>query len=108
MIVTVERVKEYARIDYEQDEPLIQGLILAAEQYLKNATGKEYPPFDSDGNSIIYPLEELYLFQLVIYWYDNRNLIGKVGEDFSKMTKSLLLQLQTIDHTGIVKERKES
>ena len=37
MIITLQEVKEYARIDIDEDDQLIQGLITAAEEYLKNA-----------------------------------------------------------------------
>lgn len=58
MIITLQEIKEYARIDIEEDDQLLQGLILAAEEYLKNATGKEYPENDNDGNKIDYDLEK--------------------------------------------------
>ncbi len=94
MIITLQEIKEYARIDIEEDDKLLQGLILAAEEYLKNATGKEYPENDNYGNKIDYDLEKIYLQLLISYWYENRAPAGRTGEDFNRMTKSLLLQLQ--------------
>lgn len=94
MIITLQEVKEYARIDIDEDDQLIQGLITAAEEYLKNATGKEYPVADSGGSKADYGLEKIYLQLLISYWYENRAPAGRTGEDFNRMTKSLLLQLQ--------------
>ncbi len=101
MMITLEEVKGYARIDIDEDDLLIERLIVAAEEYLKNATGKDYPETDEDGNKPNYELEKVYLQLLIAYWYEHRdptgkiaNAVGAVGEDFTFMTKSLMLQLQ--------------
>lgn len=78
----------------EDDDSLLETLIESAEEYLKNATGKEYPEIDVEGNQISYALEKIYLQLLIAYWYEKRTPAGGVGEDFSYMTKSLMLQLQ--------------
>ena len=93
-MITLQEVEEYARIDIEEDDALLQNCIAAAVAYLKNATGKEYPETDADGNPVSYELEKIYLQLLVAYWYEKRTPSGGVGEDFSYMTKSLMLQLQ--------------
>ena len=94
MIITLQEVKEYARIDIDEDDQLLQTLITAAEQYLRNATGKEYPETDETGEEVNYELEKIYLQLLIAYWYEKRTPAGGVGEDFSYLTKSLMLQLQ--------------
>lgn len=94
MIISLEEVKTYARVDGDEDDRLLETLIIAAEEYLKNATGKEYPETDGDGNKVDYALEKIYLQLLVAYWYEKRTPVGGGGEDFSFMTKSLMLQLQ--------------
>lgn len=93
-MITLQEVKEYARIDIDEDDQLLQNCIAAAIEYLKNATGKEYPETDESGNKIDYALEKIYLQLLIAYWYEKRTPAGGVGEDFSFMTKSLMLQLQ--------------
>lgn len=93
-MIELSEVKEYARIDIDEDDLLLNALIAAAEQYLKNATGKEYPETDETGKKIDYILEKIYLQLLIAYWYEKRTPAGGVGEDFSFMTKSLMLQLQ--------------
>ena len=94
MLISLEEIKNYSRIDTEEEDQMLQNLIVAAEDYLKNATGKKYPETDSDGNIIDYSLEKIYLSLLVSYWYESRTPVGKTGEEFNRMTKSLLLQLQ--------------
>lgn len=93
-MITLEEVKNYSRIDLDDDDTLLTGYISAAESYLKNATGKEYPEIDHEGNPINYELEKIFLLQLIAYWYEKRSPIGGVGEDFCYATKSLMLQLQ--------------
>ena len=94
-MIELSEVKEYARIDVEEDDQLLQNIIIpAAVEYLKNATGKEYPEKDENGNVINYTLEKIYLQLLVAYWYEHRTMVGKVGEDFAFTTKSIMLQLQ--------------
>lgn len=94
-MIELSEVKEYARIDIDEDDQLLQNIIIpAAVEYLKNATGKNYPETDVDGNRIDYVLEKIYLQLLIAYWYEKRTPAGGVGEDFSFMTKSLMLQLQ--------------
>ena len=72
MIITLKEVKEYARIDIDEDNSLLETLIVAAEEYLKNATGKEYPETDENGSKISYELEKIYLQLLIAYWYEKR------------------------------------
>lgn len=94
-MITLQEVKEYARIDIDEDNQLLQNILIpAAVEYLKNATGKEYPPTDAEGNTINYTLEKIYLQLLIAYWYEHRAPVGKVGEDFTYSTKSIMLQLQ--------------
>ena len=95
MIISLQEVKDYARIDIDEDDQLLQNILIpAAVAYLKNATGKEHPKNDESGNVINYTLEKIYLQLLTAYWYEKRTPAGGVGEDFSFMTKSLMLQLQ--------------
>ena len=101
MILTLDEAKNYLRVDLEVDDALISTLITAAEAYLKNATGKEYPETDKQGNKIEYALEKVYLNLLIAYWYENRSasprnksLNGAVPDEFTYATKSLLLQLK--------------
>ena len=101
MILTLDEVKNYLRVDLDDDDTLIQSFIMAAEAYLKNVTGKEYPETDSGGNKMAYELEKVYLNLLIAYWYENRSaaprnksLNGLVPDEFTFATRSLLLQLQ--------------
>ncbi len=93
-IITLKEVKEYARIDIDEDDPLLETMIAAAEEYLRNATGKDYPETGEDGEKINYALEKIYLQLLIAYWYEKRAPVGSAGDDFNFSTKSIMLQLQ--------------
>ncbi len=102
MIISLEEVKEYARIDIDEDDRLLEALIVSAEEYLKNATGREYPETDENGNKIHYGLEKIYLQLLIAHWYEQRSPVGNgrgayegsVVEGFSFTAKAIMLQLQ--------------
>lgn len=42
-MIDLQEVKEYLRVDIEEDDQLLQMLITAAVEYLKNATGQRIP-----------------------------------------------------------------
>lgn len=95
MILTLEEIKNYTRIDSEEEDGLLKVLIHAAEEFLENATGKKYPILDENGEEKESKLAKIFVAQLVAYWYEQRNPLAlKVGEDFSKTTESILIQLR--------------
>lgn len=101
-IITLKEVKEYARIDIDEDDQLLETMIVSAEEYLRNATGKEYPETDEDGKKINYALEKVYLQMLIAYMYEQRSPVGSgkgagagsVPGDFNFAAKSIMLQLK--------------
>lgn len=87
MILSLEEVKEWLRVDHDEDDASIEHLIKASEQYLRNATGKEF----DDSNELA---KQFCLF-LISDWYENRQLKGeKVGERVRTIISSMLVQLQ--------------
>lgn len=99
MILTLEEIKNYTRIDSEEEDELLKVLIHAAEEFLENATGKKYPMLEEKGEEKgeekQSELAKIFVAQLVAYWYEQRNPLAlKVGEDFSKTTESILIQLR--------------
>jgi uncharacterized phage protein (predicted DNA packaging) len=87
MILELEETKNWLRVDGNEDDQTIQMLINAAEQYLKNATGKT---FDSSNY-----LAKTFCLTLVSDWYENRELTGtKVGEKVKFVIQSMLVQLK--------------
>lgn len=101
MILSFDEVKNYIKFDFEEDDEdegvqeeikFIKLCMSAAEAYLKNATGKEYPEVDEEGNEPNYSLEKIYLGMLIADMYEKRTPICNDNQSF--VAKSMLLQLQ--------------
>lgn len=78
-------VKSFLRVDYDDDDQLIEFEIQAARDYIKNAVG-----IFVDGD----PLMELLAMKLVTDMYDKRTYTVSENEKSSYTTKSMVMQLQ--------------
>jgi uncharacterized phage protein (predicted DNA packaging) len=85
MIVSLDEVKNWLRIDFSDDDATISMLIAAAEEYLKNATGITY---DSTNH-----LAKLFCMTLISDWYENRELVGRASDQVRPILQSILAQL---------------
>ena len=91
MIVSLDEVKTWLRVDFSDDDATISMLIAAAEEYLKNATGITY-------NSTNH-LAKLFCMTLIADWYENRELVGRASvvgrasEQVRPILQSILAQL---------------
>lgn len=86
-ILTINEAKTWLRVDGNEEDGLIQMLIGAAEEYLRNATEVE---FDETNQ-----LAKLFCLVLCADWYENRDLIGQQPSDKVRFTiQSILAQLQ--------------
>lgn len=92
MILSVGEVKNYLRVDYDEDDILIQDLIESAEDYLCNATGKKF----TEKNK----LAKRYCLALVYDWYKDKGMNIRatknttVSEKVKYTLQSILLQLK--------------
>lgn len=92
MILTLKEVKEFLKIDYDDEDSLIEELIEVAESYLYGATGKY---FDSSNKKA-----KLYCKVLINEWYKDRSLTMSSTKNLSVTEKirytlqSILLQLK--------------
>ena len=92
MLLGIEDVKNYLRIDYNEDDNLLQSLMVAAENYL---------------NAAICNLEErlkeekfkerakILMYVIIQDWYDNRE--SGESKDFNYTIRSMMTQLQAGD-----------
>jgi uncharacterized phage protein (predicted DNA packaging) len=85
MIVSLDEVKTWLRVDFSDDDALLSILISAAEEYLKNATGIT---FDATNY-----LAKIFCMTLIADWYENRELIGKASDQVRPILQSILAQL---------------
>ena len=63
-MITLKETKEYLRVDGDEEDTLITSLIAAAQEYLKNATGKTFENTNE--------LARLFCLVLVVDWYESR------------------------------------
>lgn len=88
-MLTLQEVKNWLRLEqeYETEDVLLQSLIDAAEEYLKNAV----PDWvDLTGN----PLARLLAMVLIADWYENREAIGQTRSEVRPIVQSMMAQLQ--------------
>ncbi|CEP50278.1 head-tail connector protein [Paraclostridium sordellii] len=88
MILNLEEAKKFLKVDFDDDDEEIQDCIDAAEEYLKDATGKE---FDSTNKRA-----KRYCKVLVNEWYKDRGLMedGKVTKKVRFTLTSIMTQLK--------------
>lgn len=97
-MLTLDEVKEYLKIDYDDEDILLIALIKAAEAYLFNASGKK---FDEENE-----LAKLYQMILVNEWFKDRGLMISsskklnVNEKVRFTLQSIMLQLKCIGGEG--------
>lgn len=77
-------VKEFLRIDGDEDDRQLTSIIIAAEDYIKNATRS-----DVDTKSELYKTAAKLL---ISNWYENREPIGK-ATTLAFSLESILIQL---------------
>jgi len=82
----LEAVKEYLRIDGDQDDKLLGRLISAAKEHLAGAGVKER----------VTSQYELAVVMLVTHWYENReqNQFGKISSAIEHGLQTLILQMK--------------
>ena len=87
IILTLEEIKVFLKVDHEEEHMFIQGLQLSAEEYLSNAGIKK------DYTKELYKLA---IKILVSHWYENR-AVETIGKNVTKIAfglDTILLQLK--------------
>ena len=80
----LEKIKEYLKIDSNDEDITVQALITSAELYLKNAGVLE------DYQNELY---DLAIKMLVLHWYENREIIGN-AQKMAFSLDNIITQLQ--------------
>ena len=92
--MTVADFKNYARIDYDDDDELIETLIEASKCYVQESTGKNY-----DENNSLYVL---LIKILTLHFYENRQAIS--SNSVNEVPYSITNLLTHIQMSGGVNE----
>ena len=88
-LLTLEEIKNFLRIDYEEDDNTLQALGLAASSYLNNAVDDLGGLIKDEGTK---ERVKRVAFLLVQDWYDNRDQAER--KEVSYTVRALLTQLQ--------------
>ena len=80
----LEKIKEYLKIDSNDEDTTVQTLITSAELYLKNAGVLE------DYQNELYGLA---IKMLVLHWYEKREIIGN-AQKMAFSLDNIITQLQ--------------
>lgn len=80
----LEKIKEYLKIDSNDEDITVQALITSAELYLKNAGVLE------DYQNELY---DLAIKMLVLHWYENREIVGN-AKKMAFSLDNIITQLQ--------------
>ncbi|MGY5268753.1 head-tail connector protein [Paraclostridium bifermentans] len=88
MILSLEEAKSFMKVDFDDEDEEIQDCIESAEEYLKEAIGKE---FDSSNKRA-----KRYCKVLANDWYKDRGLMEdkKVSEKVRFTLQSIMTQLK--------------
>ena len=70
----LDEIKGYLRLEisFTEDDNILNSLLLSAESYIKNVTGKKFEDNSNDNND----LYKLAVHMLVTHWYDNRGAVS--------------------------------
>lgn len=82
MILTLEEVKQYLRVDFEDDDELITGLIKSSEKRCYDILRIEKP--ENETGVVINPNFKIAILYAVAYTYENRE-----NADYNKLNLTL-------------------
>ena len=80
----LERFKTYARIDHADEDTLIEAMLTAADNAVRDMTGKD-PPKTGD------ELFDMAVSQLAAHWYENRTPVTDTATNEVPFTLQVLL-----------------
>lgn len=81
--IKFEDIKNYLRVDFNDDDVLINLMIDTGKRYITDAVGK----FDESN-----PRHNMILLAVVAHLYENRILQGQSGGKITRIINSMLLQ----------------
>lgn len=95
MILELATVKEYLRVDYEEDDNQIKLLIGTAETYLEDSVDDFKEKLERDIEDKFKNKAKLVMLTLITNWYDSRDFTElKVDEKVRYTINSLLQQMK--------------
>lgn len=95
----LQELKQYLRVEYEEDDSLISSLALSAQSYIKNKTGKTKIKLEAIETDDLF---KTCVKMLVAHWYENRGneVAGSITRKYSHAVDAI------IDHISICEDYK--
>ena len=88
-MLNLNKVKNYLKVDYTDDDVIIETYIIATEKFLKKLCGKN--EFQEDKQE----LAEIYMLAMISELYNSRNLtVDKAEQRVRTIMQSILNQLR--------------
>ena len=88
-MLNLDKVKNYLRVDYADDDAIIETYIIATEKFLKTLCEKD--EFEEDKQE----LAEIYMLAVINELYNSRNLtVDKAEQRVRTIMQSILNQLR--------------
>lgn len=91
MFLELGEVKNYLRIDYDEDDNLLQSLMVAAEHYLGDALNNFEERLKVESGNFK-ERAQILAYVIIQDWYDNRE--AGESKDFNYTIRSMMTQLQ--------------
>ena len=88
-MLNLDKVKNYLKVDFEDDDAIIETYIIATEKFLKTLCEKD--EFEEDKQE----LAEIYMLAMLSELYNSRNLtVDKAEQRVRTIMQSILNQLR--------------
>lgn len=88
-MLNLDKVKNYLKVDFDDDDAIIETYIIATEKFLKTLCEKD--EFEEDKQE----LAEIYMLAVISELYNSRNLtVDKAEQRVRTIMQSLLNQLR--------------
>ena len=88
-MLNLNKVKNYLRVDFDDDDAIIETYIIATEKFLKTLCEKD--EFEEDKQE----LAEIYMLAIISELYNSRNLtVDKAEQRVRTIMQSILNQLR--------------
>lgn len=78
--LTLEYVKEYLRVDFNEDDIFIQNMIVAAQSFIQNHLNRKFTDWTNNGEEV--PAEfTISALSIIAHWYENRTISSAVANE---------------------------
>ena len=78
--LTLDYVKDYMRVDIEEDDLLIQHMIIAAQSFIQSHLNRKFTDWTNIGEEVP-PEFTISALTMIAHWYENRTISAEVAKE---------------------------